>query len=606
MMDSALVVFGIKSLVRCCSAGKRAMDQIARDQEAVFPELVNIDMSRKDVVFSVLMGEEYVKRVIKENNLDMAVVERARANDAAAIDVLFLLAVKLKAAEEADLTHWIGERGSPAGATMIKQWSSEKEPATPLAQFLLTAADIALEYVSIHPKLLDGDESDKMLTAFAGNLARFIDDKGDFGGKNGLLSRLSAGFLRAGLEAISDHPQWVSSEVHLQAFISATTEPMLLAMSDATLADKLDYQRALDSLSGPVFKAALGTIAQHQAEFLGDDLVISQAMGALTQGVLLQAAQGTFKQSFSKSGLLSIYQAGLGVAVKHPRLFIENDGSAKSKAAEKLFVDVGKVLQDNAGQFGKELGSQLAATVIDCVSANLPGFADDDGWDKTLVEMTTALLSNLSQALNRNQPLKQVFSAQQWQDLSRVLLKNLAETPALVMGQREHLEGVVTAIATAMANDKHLLLRGDSWVTIAEIAAKEAASNPGRLFRLDPAKPSDMLAAQLISLLVTAGSDSLASSGKSGAVLYGDTLKTAIEIALQATSGNVGGLHTTLDAVKTMLKDLNAIVCENPDLMGSKEWLRAFRLLLMDTLEGNLKLPVTLDYVLVLLKGVNS
>jgi hypothetical protein len=46
-MEPTLIVFGIKSLVRCFGTGKKAAEQLVRDRNAVFPELIKIDMSKK-------------------------------------------------------------------------------------------------------------------------------------------------------------------------------------------------------------------------------------------------------------------------------------------------------------------------------------------------------------------------------------------------------------------------------------------------------------------------------------------------------------------------------------------------------------------------------
>lgn len=596
-MEPTLIVFGIKALVRCCSVGQKALDQVARDQGAVFPELIKLDLTKKDVIFSIFIGEQFTRKVLVDNNLAPDLLERARNDDAAAIDTLFLLAAKLKAAENVDINGWVGDQSARAGVTLIKQWSQEKAPASPLARFMLSAADIALEYAAIHPKLLEGDESDKLLAAFAGNLSQFIDNNGDFGKQNGLLSRLSAGFLRAGLETISENPQWVSSEKHLQAFITSTTKPLLAATPD-TLAENLNYQQMLDTLSGPVFKAALNTIAEHQTQFFGEDLVTGQALGALTQALLRSAAKGTFQQSLSKGGLLTVYQSALEVAIKQPQLFIKNDGSPKDNALEQLFVGVAETLRKHEGTFGKELATQLVSTVIATAADNLSGLAGDGEWSKTYVDMATTLLRGLDNAIKANQPLRQAFSAQQWQDLGRILLQNLAQTPSLVIGQKAQFEGVVTAVATAMANDKHLLLKGDNWVRIAEVAAQEAATNPGRLFKLNADNPKDMRVAQLISLLINTATDSL----NAGTVLYGETLQKAIVIALQSSSGNVKGLAENLDKIEAMVRKLTSVVAENPEQLGSKEWLRTFENLLPLILQGNSVEPITLENILQRLK----
>lgn len=596
-MEPALIVFGIKSLVRCCSVGQKALEQAARDQGAIFPDLIKLDLSKKDVIFSILIGEEYTKKIFAENNLDMGLIDRAQNDDALAIETLFLLTVKLKAEESVDVWSWMDSNSSRAGATLMKQWSADKAPATPLTRFMLTAADIALEYAAIHPQLPNGGETKKLFAAFAGNLGKFIDDEGKFGKQHDLFRRLSAGFLRAGLQVIGENPQWISAEKHLQEFFTATTEPLLSALPDS-LADSLNVQQVVETLSGPVFKAALDSIAQNQVQFLGDGLTTSKALGALAQATLRCATGKNFHQLFSKESLLTIYQALLEVAARQPQLFIENDGSAKDQVIEQLFVGASEILSKNSTHLGRELATQLTSLAITTAANNLPAVASDAAWSSTSVKLAATLLHNLDGVLKNNQPIKQIFSYQQWRELSRILLRSIAETPAMIIGREEQFGGVVTAVATAMASDTHLLLHSSAWLNIAEVAAREAASNPGRLFRLNLQKPSEMLATQLISLLINAGAESLSSHNKAGVVLYGDTLQQAITISIQACSGNMQGLADNLDSLKSMVRDLTNIVAENQSRLGSKEWLLAFSHMLTEVLQGKLPSPITLEKIL--------
>jgi len=601
-MEPSLILFGIKSIMRIKQAGQQALEQSARDQEAIFPDLIAIDITRLDIVNSVFTLPKYQHYV--EGIGDYVTTWSQRHDNTSSVDLLYLLAVKIKSEEGIDLDRWLTRNETAAGITFIKQWSESSEPASPLARIILTAADIALEYVSTNPKVIGvGSEGEKQLAAFAENLSELIDDQGNFGTKEGLAERLGSAFLRSGLEAIAENPQWISSKKHMQLFIANTSKPVLEALP-TSLAEQLNYQQVVDSLAGPVTNAALNTIVQNQQAFLGDDFATSKATGAITQAVLVTAATGDLRERFSEEGLIEIYQSVLGVAINQPELFIENDGTAKSQLINNLFVGISTELQKYPDLSKGDLGVKIATVVLGSVNRNITNFIDQDTpWEKTLTEMITLIGSNLSTALEENGSLKNLFSNDYLIEITRVILRNIAATPSMIIGNNENLSAVMSAVAIAMEKDKHLLLNGDDWIKIVDIISYEAATNPARLFKLNTDDPSSMAGLQLITLLVDSANLAVSDPGNLATVLYGDTLSEAINIAIQLASRHTQTILGQLTPLKEALQALNLLVSSHPQQLGSQEWLMLFEIILTRVSNADDEIIFTIEQAILILKG---
>jgi hypothetical protein len=138
-----------------------------------------------------------------------------------------------------------------------------------------------------------------------------------------------------------------------------------------------------------------------------------------------------------------------------------------------------------------------------------------------------------------------------------------------------------------MTEDEALLLSGEDWIEIVSVAAEEAALNPGRLFRLDPVNPNDVLAGKLIAVVLRSARATLeAPDRRSRSVLYGQTLREAIVLALEATSGHPEFVREKMGTIENLVDALNKLATDHHERYGSREWLFLFEILLDSLLEG--------------------
>ena len=393
-------------------------------------------------------------------------------------------------------------------------------------------------------------------------------------------------FCGAGLQTLADNADLVVSESHLEQLITASVRPVIEALpADLTVVDQLRWQQVADALMGPAAQAALTTIANHPVAFLGEDFAADRAVGALTQALLKNAADSRFPARFDKETWLGLYSAALGVAADRPGLFVRGDDPDDALARD-LLTGLALALQQTPPPFDGEVGIGLARAALTAISTNAGRFADATRpWQAVAADLVTFFTRSMSAALGEN--ASRVLSRAQWLELGRIVFTAVAESPALVLGRNDHeFKGLVSAIAGAISADEQLLLGGKDWLVIVQVAAEEAATNPDRLFGLT-GNPDDVLAGQLLRMMLTAASTALGTADRADRfVLYGQTLRDAVIVVLRATAGQPQAARDRMSDVARLVDLVTKLVANHPQKYGSKEWLRLFRLLLSDVLAG--------------------
>ena len=418
-----------------------------------------------------------------------------------------------------------------------------------------------------------------------------------------LATRGRSGFLRAGLATVSAHPEWVVDQEHYEALLKNAVTPVV-EQFPSSIAERLQWSRVTDAILGPAAQAALETVATHQTAFLGDNLGPDQALGAVVQALLVEAAEDGLRDPFRQDRLIGLYRAVLGVAATRPELFFEGNRPEAALARDALKRFSGTLAAVERPPFDKGTGLALAAVAIEVVGQHAHRFADPaDEWVGVAIEVFEDLTSDLAGALRANEGLGNVLSVDQLTDIGRIVLTEISRNPTLITSSGDEWHGVIQAVTSAMAADEQLLLTADDWKEIARVAAAEAAANPARLFRLGQGA-GDQLAANVIGVLLTGATDVLAApNGPERSVLAGTVLTEAITIALRATSGNADALARHLQGVEDLVSALNELAVEHPMAFGSKEWLHLFRVLLASVLEGTDVGELTLERAIQLLKG---
>lgn len=213
-MNPMLLMFAVRSIVRLGRVGRSAIDQWARDAEAVFPQLDDADLDREIYVNGFFNLPDNQRLVAADGPHGDHWDDSRVRQDAVAIDTLFTLAVQVQA--ERHGTN-LDQTLAQGGALMVKQWDIGKGPISPWARIVLTASDIVLDYVAANPAVLGaGGNGEALIAAYARSMADLLPNSGDFGPREDFGERLLAGFLRAGLQTVAQHADLVVSESTLR------------------------------------------------------------------------------------------------------------------------------------------------------------------------------------------------------------------------------------------------------------------------------------------------------------------------------------------------------------------------------------------------------
>src|SRR5262247_2813162 len=322
-MDPTLIIFGIRALIRLAREGVAAFNQFERDRPALFPDGLSADFRQIDFIRTTFIPD-HQDLLTGGGAFAKYWAGTAPAKVPGAMEALYIGAVQLFSEDQAKKKQVTPRKGVEiGGAVMIQQWASGKGPVGPVGRMVITMADVGLEFVGANPSLLGvGGNGEKLIGALATNLADMIPDAGDaLGPKSQLAERFVGIFLRDGLKTLIKN-----------------TLPPIIAALPANLADQARWRDVADALLGPAASAAISTVAANPRAFLGARFDPNQAIGALTQAMLQQAAKTGLKQEFTEAGFIGLYQAALGVAAERPELFLGRPGTPAQQLASDLFA----------------------------------------------------------------------------------------------------------------------------------------------------------------------------------------------------------------------------------------------------------------------------
>jgi len=599
-MNITLIQFAVQSIVRLSSVSRQAAEQRSRNETALLPGFAAQEPNPLTVVNGFFTITDEREAHVKDGGSLAEYWDGNRAKtDPLSVDALYIGALRVSAEEGVDFAAAL----IPSGESMIRQFDPGKGPLSPFARIALTAADIVLDYIAVDPGIAsDNPNSQKLIAAFARNLADFLPDNGDYGPREKFAERLAGGFLRAGLAAISSNPKLVVDEEHFEKLLGNALKPVVEKFPDS-ISGRIQWKQVTDAIVGPAAQAALETIAAHQAEFLGDSFDADIALGAVTQALLLEAAENGLKDQASRDGLIGLYQAVIGVAATRPELFIEG-GQPREALAREALKSFADVLANSNPPFNRQTGVALASAAIEVVGANAHRFADpQNNWHGVALKVFKNLTVEFTDALAQNGNLKQVLSRDQFVDIGRIVLNEISHNPTLITESNDEWHGVIRTVTSAMAADTKLLLTSEDWKEIARVAAIEAATNPARLFKLEE-NQGNPLATDLITALLTGAANALAlPNGAERTVLAGAVLRDAIVFALQSAAGNAQSISKHLERVIELIDELNQLAVEKHLEIGSKEWLHLFRALLGSALDGTKVGNLDIDRATKLLQG---
>jgi hypothetical protein len=433
--------------------------------------------------------------------------------------------------------------------------------------------------------------------------------------------------LEASLSTIAENPSTIVSAPHWAEFVGNVLTPLAEAQHDAQ-GELLALSRLPQLMRGPMAQAALRTLADHQAEFLGARFATDKAAGAVTQEILAAAVRArpedfNIMNAFSQRGLTLVYTSALDAAAKRPELFIHGDGRSVESWRE-LLGSVAGIMRDAPPPFDLKsgLGDRLACAVID-VAANhltravLADTAGEGAWRAASGQILKSIIEGFKAGLiartkaapgARINPFESVFNQEQAIEIVRIIAAQAARTPEMLLGSdhRNEVYAIAQAVAHFMAAPETRLASPEDWRCVIAVALDEAAKNPGALFHIDPnAQPESHLATTLIGMMMQHAAQGLrqspapgvgATTRRRGSVLFGSTLREAISMTLRAAANNARALlddQAHVQALSRFVGQLQSYAEEQNGRIGAAEWLWLYRCFIAEVIERGVEGEIT-------------
>ena len=593
-MDPTLLIFGIQATLRAAQAGADLYGEHARDRKVFLPNLELPEGSPPEQLLQFLIENPNLVPANQEF-LDIWDDEHRELTSTRSelIDPAYTIMLQYKAKHQLiddgkDDNDADREARMLAVGRMIEQWREDRKPPSAIVRMALTLTDIGLEFVASNPSILGvGSRGEKLIEGFAKNMSSLIpDDVAAFGTKTDFADRVLGIFLRSGLGSLASNASIVFKDEDIAKLLQGVTKPIVDALPES-IAEQIHYRDLVDALAGPSAEAAFRLLAENTETYLGKDFANDKALGAVTAALFEEikttAHDGSIVDIFGEQGVIRLYQAGLGVAMERPELFIGDDDSAKAELFRDLLSGAASTLRAHP-RFKGPVGASLAAMLLEVVGENAPALLKldpDDHWENVAIALLEHVTNGLAEAFENDGSLKgalKFFSDGQLLELIRVVLEQVAQTPGMLGIDRSEVQAIVAGIAKAMAADDNLLLSPDEWIIIAGIAAQKAAANPGRLFGLSADEPGEALAVTVIKAVLEVAGNTWTAAGRTDQpLLFGETLASAIEAVIVALAGNVAAVAAQPDLVDQFLNDLLLKASANPEKFGSEGLLKVFR-----------------------------
>ena len=614
----ALLISGVRASMQLYGAGDRALARHVRDRALGWPHaMMPLPQNPITIIRRALRDEPEFRAVLVQEGL---LVEAETYYDATSEQQQVWLPLLSNALskhnarkDHPELTDTALEEWRQS--TMIAQWDENDPQANPLEpwqEFAVAFGKVASEFIGTNPSVLQiGGDGERLIGAFATTTKAMLEDA-TFTDKQFGAQLLSV-VVRSGLQTLSDERTLLFDEDHVAELVGKVTAPILdkLKNVQGNVVAAREWRALALEFIGPVSDAAFGALASNQQAFLGDNFAAEELLGKLTTALLTELESDDLAQLFPQPGggdptrqarharalALRLFQSVAGVAAAHPELIV--------KGTDDLDVVFRSFLRKVASEIVAANGVDKALA-LDIVVAGLAGLSEatpelvslglsgDTGnaWEAAAEQIIQHVLAGLSQAATGQRSIQSLASRPELIALARIFFDQVARTPRMIAGNTTELEAVVAAIARGMADESNALLTSTDWRKIAAVAAREAGQNPGRLFGLD--SNGDAPGAQVLSELLGAAADALALDTPTarGNVLFGETLRIAIEIALKAVSGDTLAGRTVLSKagqLRLLAQQISVVVATTEDNVlqyGAREWLALWRAELPRLLES--------------------
>ena len=595
-----LVVFAIRAAIRIGRAAQLELENYIRNRAMTMPLILTIDIDPIEQLQAAIQDQGLVD--------DEFTAIFQRYQNAATEDERHAAQLEIYAfALDKGLVTHTEQAIEEQGLITIRQWSLDAEKGMPLARIGLAMVEVALEYIATNPGVFGvGSNGERFVRAMAGAIDEILPDSDSPGTviltpEQLFGERSLAIFMHTGLSTLQAHIAATVEEEPLRDIAVAVLQPLVANFRDQKI-ERRKLNEFRDLLLGPMAREAINTVVRHQRRFLGSRFAKNRGLGAVTEAILKTVArEDGLQRVMQREVWVRVYGAILNVAVERPELFVKENSAEASQFGQNLVQTVALRLKEMTPPFNEAVAATIAADAIGVLSRHtVILFNQDSPWEMVAGDAIGSVLLSISSgmqdgleketlengtALDGEAILKRVFSEDQVADLVHIITAQVAKTPAMLLDRdtRDEVKALVAGIARAISDSNRSLLSSEDWLEVAAVVTREAAKNPGRLFKIieadgNPVDPAKELAVRLIKKLLNAAANDLHARGRSkGSVLFGETLRIVIEETIAAAAGNAATAVNNEKALIGLVDRINKLQGVNATGFGCNEWLHIFR-----------------------------
>lgn len=595
VMTPTLAITAFRSAVRIGRVAADAFAQHAYEQPVLIPVARAVTADAVTFVDGVRRDNPDFKRALRDDTR-LKEMWKDGMPEEADFATLEEVALRFQALAKQDAVDELGvyPASEIAAGVFVAQWAQGKGPVDPAMRVLVGLVDVGLEFVGAHPQVLGvGSDGEKLVGAIATSVSAALPDSAalsDLGPRHRFGERLAALALRSTLSALTQHTDLITGQDHVGKLMEASLQPLVEGLPQE-FREQVRWRDLNDAFLGPALNAALLEVSNDQQAFLGGDFASDRAAGLMVSSSIKALAQLSWQQKHSQDAVTAVLRSAVSVAAQQPAIVLGDligkdfdDDEAQSRAdqfAIETFRSVFEAIESHDEAAGERLGTAIALSILDTLkSAGITALNTEGAFADTAGKVLSQVFGGLSFALENKAAVSRL-GEDLLRDVSRTIVTEIAKAPHILVGDRTEIQGLVTVIASAIAADTDLILTKKDWIAVAQVAAQEAALNPGRIFEFDEDQSSGALAGLAMKGLLKAASNDLSVEGRSvGPVLHGGTLKDALIITLRALGANITGAAERHDEIRQLADRLNAVAAKPDNAIGSKEWLRLFRAIL--------------------------
>jgi hypothetical protein len=595
-----LVVFAIRAAMRIGRAAQLELENYIRNRALTMPLILTIDIDPIEQLQAAIQDQGLVDdefSAIFQRYQDAATDHNRQAAE------LEIYAFALDKGLVTDTEQAIEEQG----LITIRQWSQDAEKGMPLARIGLAMVEVALDYIATNPGIFGvGSNGERFVRAMAGAIDEILPDSDSPDNLNLTPEQLFgerslAIFMHTGLSTLQAHIAATVEEEHLRDIAVSVLQPLVANFRDQKI-ERRKLNDFRDLLLGPMAQEAINAVVRHQRQFLGSRFSKNKDLGAVTEAILKTVAkEDGIHRVMEREVWVRVYGAILDVAIERPELFVKENSAKASDFGQNLVQIVALRLKEMTPPFNEAVAATIAADAISVLSRHTVILFDQDSpWEMVAGDAIGSVLASISSGMQEGLEketlkngtvldgeaiLKRVFSEDQVASLVHIITDQVAKTPDMLLDRntRDEVKALVAGIARAISDSNRSLLSSEDWLAVAGVVTQEAAKNPGRLFKIiaedgSPVNPEKEFAVRLIKKLLNAAATDLRARGRSkGSVLFGETLRIAIEETIVTAAGNVEAAANNEEALINLVDRINKLQGVKATGFGRNEWLHIFR-----------------------------